>query len=81
MKNANKKQEKKLIFVGFDSWERPVYEDENGRLWKDVDPRPGHLSDRNICSALNNYFDGEPDTPITVSHDYCLFFIPERVTW
>ena len=36
----------------------PVDKDENDRLWKDVDPREGFLSGRNICSAFNNYFDG-----------------------
>lgn len=28
-----------LKFVGMDSWERPVYKDGSGTLWKDVDPR------------------------------------------
>ncbi len=67
--------EKILTFKGMDSWDRPVYEDEAGNLWKDVDPRlnrPAHL-----CSALNNNFDGEPDLPF---HGTAVF-VPERVTW
>ena len=30
-----------LKFVGMDSWDRPVYKDDSGTLWKDVDPRAG----------------------------------------
>jgi hypothetical protein len=26
----------KLVFIGIDSWDRPVYKDGNGRMWKDV---------------------------------------------
>lgn len=68
---------KKLTYLGMDSWNRPVYEDEEGRLWKDVDYRKRFLSDRNICSAYMNEFEGEPDCHI--SEKYQLIFIPERV--
>lgn len=74
---------KKLIltYQGRDSWDRPVYECE-GRLYVDVDPR----SSRNpeICTKLNNNFDGEPDTPISVMQQYNdveIEFIPCRDTW
>ena len=30
-----------LKFVGMDSWDRPVYTDDIGTLWKDIDPRAG----------------------------------------
>lgn len=46
-----------LKYKGRDSWDRPVYQDESGKLWKDVEPysdRPAHL-----CSACDNAFDGE----------------------
>lgn len=76
---SNKRKTKVLSFVGMDSWQRPVYKDEDDRLWKDVNPREGFLSDRNICSAVNNYYDGEPDCPI--SNEYSLVFVPERITW
>ena len=51
-----------LKYKGRDSWDRPVYQDESGKLWKDVEPysdRPAHL-----CSACDNAFDGEPDIPM-----------------
>lgn len=50
-----------LTFIGVDYWDRPVYRDPNGRLWKDV--TLGSDTPR-FCSACNNDFDGEPDTPI-----------------
>lgn len=65
----------KLNYIGMDSWDRPVYEDENGRLVKDVDPRK-HLPPK-LCTALGNAFDGEPDVPYHEEPE----FIPERVTW
>lgn len=30
-----------LKYLGQDSWSRPVYKDESGRIWKDVDPYSG----------------------------------------
>ena len=57
----NRNDTLKLKPIGTDSWSRPVYEDQNGRLWKDItlgSNRP------NLCSAVNNAFDGEPDLPI-----------------
>ncbi|GFI36484.1 hypothetical protein IMSAGC015_00645 [Lachnospiraceae bacterium] len=47
--------------IGIDSWSRPVYEDQYGRLWKDI-TLGSHTPE--LCSALNNAFDGEPDLPI-----------------
>lgn len=47
--------------IGKDSWSRPVYEDQYGRLWKDItlgSEKP------ELRSALYNAFDGEPDLPI-----------------
>ena len=52
---------KKLRFIGIDSWSRPVYQDESGQLWKDVDLGGGVPS---LHSASGNDFDGEPDMPI-----------------
>ena len=52
---------KKLRFVGIDSWDRPVYQDESGQLWKDVNLGSG---DPYLHSASSNDFDGEPDMPI-----------------
>lgn len=52
---------KKLRIIGIDYWDRPVYQDESGRLWKDVNCGAGKPS---LHSAVNNDFDGEPDMPI-----------------
>lgn len=54
--------ERTLKFIGIDSWSRPVYEDENGKLWKNVSLK---LNEQDgLYSANNNAFDGEPDCPM-----------------
>lgn len=58
-----------MHYIGIDSHDRPVYEDENGKLWKDTDPRP-YMSP-SLCSALDNQFDGEPDCPFHGEVNYC----------
>ena len=71
-----------LRHKGRDSWERPVYEDETGKLWKDVEP--GANCGPKLCSALYNAFDGEPDTPMEYMKKYegtPVVFLPERDTW
>ena len=54
-------KEIELKFIGIDSWGRPVYEGQNGKLWKDVTLGRGTPE---LCSACNNDFYGEPDMPI-----------------
>ena len=57
-----------LQYIGADSWDRYVYEDENGSLWKLLDC----CSPREVCeqrgdtphSSCGNTFDGEPDCPM-----------------
>lgn len=44
-------KKKDLTFIGVDYWDRPVYRDPNGRLWKDV--TLGSDTPR-FCSACNN---------------------------
>jgi len=39
-------QMKKLRFIGIDYWDRPVYRDESGDIWKDVNLRKG-----NACTS------------------------------
>jgi hypothetical protein len=61
-----RKEMRNLRFVGIDSWDRPVYRDESGQLWKDVNLNEG---DPSIYSVADDYFDndnfnGEPDIPI-----------------
>ena len=52
---------KQLTYIGTDDWEQPVYEDENGRLWKDINLGRG---EPHLHSSSNNEFDGEADTPL-----------------
>lgn len=57
-----------LTFIGVDSWDRPVYRDTNGRLWKDI-TLGSDMPD--LYSACYNDFDGEPDIPIkTIYPDF-----------
>ena len=63
-----------LKFIGMDSWDRPVYKDDLGTLWKDVDPRAGMKP--NLCTSVNNEFDGGPKyRGVTVA------FEPKRIVW
>ena len=54
--------------IGVDDWSRPVYKDNNGKLWKDINCDFWKKNcDRypiDLCSAYNNEFYGEPDSPI-----------------
>ena len=52
---------KKLQFVGIDGWDRPVYKDDSGCLWKDVNLGQGRPY---LHSSADNEFDGEPDMPL-----------------
>lgn len=64
-----------LTLQGRDSWSRPVYEGDDGRLYVDTDPcaaRPPR-----ICTKYRNAFDGEPDTPVKAG----FAFVPRRDTW
>lgn len=49
-----------IVFVGIDNWDRPVYKDKNGNLYKDVDLGRGNNLASSLCTANNNKFDGEP---------------------
>lgn len=71
-----------LKYLGRDSWSRPVYEDDNGVLWKDVDPRASRKA--NLCTSVGNEFDGEPDTGMDYLEEYqnvSVIFVPERDVW
>ena len=71
-----------LKFVGMDSWDRPVYKDDSGTLWKDVDPRAGVKP--NLCTSVNNEFDGEPDIGMKYLEKYqgvTVAFEPKRIVW
>ena len=45
---------KQLTFIGTDSWSRPVYKDENGKLWKDINLGEGKP---HLHSASGNDFE------------------------
>ena len=71
-----------LKFVGMDSWDRPVYKDDSGTLWKDVDPRAGMKP--NLCTLVNNEFDGEPDIGMKYLEKYrgvAVAFESKRIVW
>jgi len=55
-----------LISIGVDSWNRPVYEDENGKLFKDINCSKGNMR----LATVYGGFDGEPDTPIEYIEKY-----------
>lgn len=57
---------RKLHFIGIDSWDRPVYRDESGLLWKDVNLGSGEPC---LHSSSDNDFDGEPDMPIRSAYE------------
>ena len=54
-----------LKFIGIDGWDRPVYQDPNGLLWKDTTLGSDTPS---FASACNNEFEGEPDMPIEMTY-------------
>ncbi len=64
-----------LTLLGRDSWSRPVYEGDDGRLYVDVDPCAG--CPPKICTKCYNAFDGEPDIPVHAE----ITFVPRRDTW
>ncbi|MCA5014581.1 MULTISPECIES: hypothetical protein [unclassified Enterococcus] len=63
-----------MKFIGIDDNGRPVYEDNHGKLYKDVDYDEN--SEPKIYSVNENFFEGEPDIPIKK----IVSFIPERIT-
>ena len=63
MVNKQKTNEKilKVKFIGIDNWDRPVYKDEKGNIFKDTNLRHGTLA---LCTSVNNDFYGEPEASI-----------------
>jgi len=57
---------RKLKFIGVDDWSRPVYKDNKGKLWKDLNLGKGVLD---LHSSSGNDFDGEPDYPISGEYE------------
>lgn len=70
-----------LSHIGNDSFDRPVYKNGNN-LFVDVDPRKDRKPE--ICTKMNNCFNGEPDIPIQYLKGYEdveIEFLPKRITW
>ena len=57
---------KQLTFIGTDDWDQPVYKNENGKLWKDINIGKGKPY---LHSSSDNEFDGEPDTPLIGNYE------------
>ena len=51
-----------LKYIGEDSWSRPVYQDQFTHLWKDIEL--GNYAQPSLYRAVNDDFEGEPDSPI-----------------
>lgn len=71
-----------LKFLNMDSRNRPVYKDETGTLWKDVNPRRQYAPE--LCTSNGNNIDGEPDVPMSYMKKYEdaeIQFTSERILW
>ena len=71
-----------LKYLGRDSWDRPVYMDDEGIIWKDVEPMAER--EANLCTSAGNEFDGEPDTGMKYFEKYqnvSIVFVPARDVW
>ena len=65
----------KLTFLGEDSVGRPVYQDTNGVLYKDTDPR-AHVPAA-LYTVVGNELNGAPDMVVFGSPK----FVPKRKCW
>lgn len=55
---------KQLKFIGIDGWDRAVYKDEDGMLWKDIECLPPGSPNCRLYDVSDNDFDGEPGWPM-----------------
>ena len=65
---------KTLTYIERDDWSRPLYRDENGRIWVDVDPRSDYAPC--LCTITDT---GEPCDPMRP--DIEVEFVPRRDVW
>lgn len=63
-----------LTFLGRDDWDRPVYEDDDGRLYVDIAPCSCYP---HIHTKSGNGFEGEPEMPVEAE----ITFMPYREKW
>lgn len=52
---------RKLRYIGTDWWSRPVYKDQAGKIWVDINLGEGVPF---LHSVVDNEMDGEPDRPL-----------------
>ena len=57
-----------LKLAGIDDFSCPVYCDQNGRLWKDINL--GNSENPDLYSVSNNELDGEPGFPIRQEYTF-----------
>ena len=50
-----------IKYIGIDQWDRPVYVDEKGIFYKDINLANGELA---LFTTANNNFYGEPDVQL-----------------
>ena len=67
----------KMYLIGIDYWDRPVYRDESGKIWKDVNCGSGKPY---LHNSADNDFEGEPDMPITVPFEIVKSGFPNTPT-
>lgn len=60
--NTNTHTILELEYIGMDDFSCPVYKDQFGLLWKDIDL--GESAEPNLYSLSFNHIDGEPSHPI-----------------
>lgn len=54
-----------LNYIGIDDWSRPVFKDENGKMFKDTNLGDGQLA---LCTVGG--FNGEPNAPVDYIERY-----------
>jgi len=67
-------KEKTLTFMDVDAWSRPLYKDENGRIWADISPMSGWKPELYTVTD-----EGEPDMPM--KSGIKVTFVPHRIVW
>ena len=66
--NENAKTKLVLEYTGMDDFSCPVYKDQFGKLWKDIDLGKG--AKPNLYSLSFNHIDGEPSHPIQQEYTF-----------
>ena len=61
----------KLNYICLDDWDRPVYKDQNDKLWQDVNLGNG---EPDLYSSSNNELDGDPCYSIKGEYEFITKF-------